>query len=123
MRHSNPSREDNVPPPAPGRPDPPVHRAVTITLMGPFLVLLMTASIPDLSQLQRMAARFAPTELRVETGQLSPGDRRALGKLIEASRVLNDVFLEQVWSGNRALYAKLRQDPSALGKARLHYFW
>src|SRR5580700_1110867 len=86
-------------------------------------MLAATAAIPDLAQLQKMAARFQPTEMRVDVSRLSPGDRQALGKLIEAARVLNDIFLTQMWSGNHALHAKLRSDASALGKARLDYFW
>ena len=86
-------------------------------------MLALTANIPDLAQLDQMIARFRPTELRVDMAKLSPGDRQALAKLIEASSVLNDIFLNQIWSGNQALYAKLRQDTSPLGKARLHYFW
>src|SRR5580692_2707238 len=86
-------------------------------------MLAATAAIPDLGQLQKMTARFQPTELRVDVSKLSPGDRQALVKLIEAARVLNDIFLTQMWSGNHSLYAKLRQDTSPLGKARLDYFW
>ena len=86
-------------------------------------MLAATAAIPDLAQLQKMIARFQPTELRVDVSKLSPGDRQALGKLIEAARVLNDIFLTQLWSGNHALYSKLRQDTTPLGKARLDYFW
>jgi hypothetical protein len=86
-------------------------------------MLALAADIPDLAQLEKMAARFAPTELRVDVSKLSPGDRQALAKLIEASRVLEDIFLNQLWSGNPALYAKLRRDTTPLGKARLHYFW
>ena len=52
-----------------------------------------------------------------------PGDRKALPKLVEAARVLNHLFLDQLWSGNRELYAKLQKDATPLGKARLHYFW
>ena len=52
-----------------------------------------------------------------------PGDRKALPKLVEAARVLNLLFMDQLWSGNRALYAKLQKDTTPLGKARLHYFW
>jgi hypothetical protein len=76
-----------------------------------------------LAQLQKMTSRFAPTPLRVDTSSLSPGDRQALVKLLEASRILDEVFLEQLWSGNRALYAKLQKDRTPLGKAREHYFW
>jgi hypothetical protein len=78
---------------------------------------------PDLAQLEKMASRFAPTPLRVDTSRLSAGDRQALVKLIEAARVLNDVFMQQMWDGNLALYSRLHNDTTALGKARLHYFW
>ncbi|HXY51315.1 MAG TPA: hypothetical protein VEI01_17825 [Terriglobales bacterium] len=78
---------------------------------------------PALPQLQKMAARFAPTPLRVELDNLSSGDRQALVKLVEAARVVDDIYLKQLWSGNFALYTRLRGDSSPLGKARLHYFW
>ncbi len=78
---------------------------------------------PDVAELQKMAARFAPTPIRVDTSKLSDGDKKALVKLIEAGRVINDIFMQQFWSGDKALYAELQKDKSALGKARLHYFW
>ena len=83
---------------------------------------LMLAVIPALPELNRMIARFAPTELRVDTSSLSAGDRKALAKLIEASRMIDDIFLTQLWSGNHNLMRELEKDKSPLGKARLHYF-
>ena len=83
---------------------------------------LMLAVIPALPELNRMIARFAPTELRVETSSLSAGDRTALVKLIAASRMIDDIFLTQLWSGNHNLMRNLEKDKSPLGKARLHYF-
>jgi len=83
---------------------------------------LMLATLPALSDLDRMIARFAPTELRVDTSKLSAGDRKALAKLIEASRVIDDIFLTQLWSGNHKLLSELAKDKTPLGKARLHYF-
>ena len=79
--------------------------------------------IPDLPQLNAMTARFAPTPLRVDASQLSSGDQRALVKLIEAARLLNPIFMKQLWSGDLALYKKLQADKTPLGQARLHYFW
>ncbi len=78
---------------------------------------------PNQAELEKMTARFAPTPLRVDTSGLSSSDRQALIKLIQAARVLNDVFLKQLWDGNTALYARLQKDASPLGKARLNYFW
>ena len=83
----------------------------------------MATKVPDLAQLQKMTARFAPTELKVDISNLSDGDRKALVKLIEAARLIDDIFMQQYWSGDLALYAKLQKDTSPLGKARLHYFW
>jgi hypothetical protein len=81
------------------------------------------AAIPNLTQLQTMSARFAPTPLRVDTSKLSDGDRQAVVKLIEAARILDHVFMQQYWSGDQGLYARLQKDNGPLGKARLHYFW
>lgn len=89
------------------------------------LILFMTiasAAVPDLAELNRMIARFAPAKLNADTSRLSPGDRQALAKLVEAARVADDLFITQLWSGNAALKARLEKDESALGKARLHYF-
>src|SRR5690242_19631784 len=85
--------------------------------------LLAAAVMPDLAQLKQMSARFAPVTLKYDESGLSPGDRKALPKLIQAARVLNLLFMDQLWSGDRALYEKLKKDETPLGKERLHYFW
>lgn len=81
------------------------------------------SQVPDQSQLQRMAARFAPTKIEVDVSKLSAGNRKALPKLLEAARILNNIYMQQLWSGDRALYAKLQKERTPLGRARLHYFW
>jgi hypothetical protein len=81
------------------------------------------AKLPGLAELRKMRSRFAPTELRVSPTQLSPGDRQALARLIEAARIMDTLQLEQRWSGNHALYAKLKKDSTPLGRERLRYFW
>ncbi|HZL69355.1 MAG TPA: hypothetical protein VFC29_18730 [Candidatus Limnocylindrales bacterium] len=83
----------------------------------------LATKVPDLAQLQKMTARFAPTALDVDISNLSEGDSKALVRLVEAARVIDDVYMTQYWSGDLALYAKLQKDTSPLGKARLHYFW
>jgi hypothetical protein len=80
-------------------------------------------TVPDLAHLRAMTARFAPTQIEVNTSKLNAGDRQALVKLIEAARILNHVFMQQYWSGDLALYSELQKDKSPLGGARLHYFW
>jgi hypothetical protein len=80
-------------------------------------------SFPNADELNQMAARFAPAPLDVDLSSLSAGDKKALAKLIEAGHIVNHLFMQQFWSGDLALYQKLQLDKSALGKARLHYFW
>ena len=80
-------------------------------------------SFPDAQELNRMAARFAPAPLKVDLSGLSAGDKKALARLIEAGHLVNHIFMRQFWSGDLALYQKLQQDKSELGRARLHYFW
>ncbi len=82
-----------------------------------------SSASPGLAQLEKMTARFAPTTLRVDTSKLSSGDRQALVKLIEAGRILDNIFLIQYWSGNPGLYSRLQKDSTPFGKARLRYFW
>jgi hypothetical protein len=81
------------------------------------------AAFPNADELNQMAARFAPVKLEVDLSSLSAGDKKALAKLIEAGRIVNPLFMQQFWSGDLALYQKLQQDKTPLGKARLHYFW
>ena len=50
-----------------------------------------------------MSARFVPIDLTVDTSHLSPNDRAALKKLIEAARIIDRLFYRQLWSGNEAL--------------------
>ena len=66
--------------------------------------------------------RFAPTTLTADTSRLSAGDRRALARIIEAAKLLDPLYLEQVWSGNPALLKKLEVDRTPEGRARLQYF-
>jgi Peptidase family M49 len=97
-----------------------------IKKMLPLMLAVASAGsepkVPDLPELNRMIARFAPTEVRVDTSSLSTGDHKALVKLIEASRIVDDIFLTQLWSGNQKLLGELQKDKSPLGKARLRYF-
>jgi hypothetical protein len=98
-------------------------------LMSALIVMSTTcfaataAQVPDRAQLQAMTARFAPTPIQADLSGLSPGNRQALAKLIEAARILNDIYMQQLWSGDPALYASLQKERSPLGRARLRYFW
>ena len=77
----------------------------------------------SVAELNAMARRFAPVELRADTSTLSKGDRAAIARLIEAAKIVDTLQLRQRWAHNEALWAALRKDNSPLGKARQDYFW
>src|SRR5215510_525783 len=78
--------------------------------------------MPGTEELQRMTARFVPTEITADVSRLSPNDRRVLAKLVEASKIIDALFLRQVWSNNDAMLLDLAGDQTPEGRARLHYF-
>jgi hypothetical protein len=73
-------------------------------------------------ELEKKIARFAPTTLTADVSKLTPKDRQALDKIIAAAKLLDPLFLRQVWSGNDALEKKLMADKTPAGRQRLHYF-
>jgi hypothetical protein len=82
----------------------------------------MQNKVPDAPALERMAARFAPTDITADISSLPASERAALSKLVEAAKIMDAIFLRQVWAGNEAMLLDLIKDRSALGRARLHYF-
>jgi Peptidase family M49 len=97
--------------------------AVIFAFCVPLFALQAAQSpLPDAQAIQKMAARFAPTEIGADLSKLSENDRRVLAKLVEASRIIDALFLRQVWSGNEAMLLDLVRDQSPLGRERLHYF-
>ena len=80
------------------------------------------AQVSETARLQKMTARFAPTSIRADLSRLSAADKRVLTRLVEASKVLDALFLRQVWVGNEAMLLDLARDTTPEGRARLHYF-
>jgi hypothetical protein len=74
------------------------------------------------TDLARKIRRFSPTELTASTAHLSANDKKALAKIIEAAKLMDPLYLRQVWSGNEALKKKLEADKTTAGQLRLHYF-
>jgi Peptidase family M49 len=103
-------------------------------LLAALCVLLPTVALPqtrtraaaaqtgELAELNAKIRRFAPTVVTADASKLGAADRRALAKIVEAAKLLDLLFLRQVWAGNVALQRRLEADRTALGRARLHYF-
>src|SRR6185436_3124269 len=87
-----------------------------------FLSTLMIAIALDAPALQKAAARFAPTEVSADLSGLPAREVEALKRILEAARLMDTLYLRQVWAGNEPLLLRLAQDATPLGRARLHLF-
>ena len=76
------------------------------------------------SPLRTMTARFAPADIGADLSALPENERQALARLVEAARIMDGLFLRQVWSGNVALLESLAHHAVTGGDAAdaLHYF-
>ena len=72
--------------------------------------------------LEQKIARFAPTEISADISKLSTGDKKALEKIIEAARLMDLIYFQQLWSGNLEFIKKVESDTSRAGRERLHYY-
>ncbi len=79
-------------------------------------------TVSEAARIDTMAARFAPVEIAVDLSTLPLQEQQVLAKLVAAARVMDALFLRQVWAGNEALLLDLLDDTSSAGKARLRYF-
>ena len=86
------------------------------------LLPLALLAAPDAAALNKMSARFAPVELKVDVAALPASERAVIAKLVQASRIVDALFLRQVWAGNSGMLLELMRDTSSAGKARLEYF-
>ena len=96
--------------------------AFTLALLTASTAMAQNSKQPDQARLEKMTARFAPTEITADVAKLSPNDRKVLARLVEASQIIDGIFLRQAWSGNPSMLLDLAGDQSAEGRARLHYF-
>ena len=101
---------------------------ISLTLLSIILTIVSPAQknerprASDPGSLPTKIRRFSPTVLTANTSRLLPKDRLALQKLIAAAKLLDPLFLRQVWSGNDELKKKLSADKSATGRMLLNYF-
>ena len=78
------------------------------------------APIPGAAALKRLAARLVPAELSVDLSRLPASEQAALLDILRAARLMDGLFMRQVWAGNDTLLVALAGDTTPLGRERLH---
>ena len=69
-----------------------------------------------------MTPLFAPVDIGADISSLPPPERAALARIIDAARVMDALFLEQVWAGNPSLLLALQGERDARNRARRAFF-
>jgi hypothetical protein len=69
-----------------------------------------------------IANRFAPVEIGADISSLPASEQQALARLVEAARIMDALFLRQVWAGNETMLQRLARAASEDGRARLRAF-
>ena len=69
-----------------------------------------------------MTPLFAPVDIGADISSLPRSERAALARTIDAARVMDALFLEQVWAGNPSLLLALQGDRGPARRAQLAFF-
>lgn len=76
----------------------------------------------DPKMIQDRIAQFIPVEIKYDTTLLTAKDRIVLNKLYLASKIMDDIFLTQVYSKNEEIKNKLRSSDNIPSQLQLEYF-
>ena len=69
-----------------------------------------------------MSPLFSRVQIGTSLETLPDNERRALAAIIAAAKMMDAIFLEQVWAGNPAVLLELASDTTARGQTRLDFF-
>ena len=106
-------REIVQPIPSPGQPSQPAAQVTTV----PLLVDTITAT-----EIAARVAQFAPATLDFDDRTLAPWEKQVLAKLVEASRIMHDIYTIQVSPQNPSWRAQLAAQNGDGKEAALEYF-
>jgi hypothetical protein len=76
----------------------------------------------EIIMLKEKIAQFAPTELKYDSTTLNEKQRIVIRKLVEASQIMDSIFLKQVYAKNVEIKDSLQNSSSEADKLKLKYF-
>ena len=76
----------------------------------------------EIEKMKEKIAQFAPTELKYDSTYLDKRQRIVVRKLVEASQIIDSIFLNQVYSKNMQIKNDLQNSTSEEDQLKLKYF-
>jgi len=76
----------------------------------------------EITMLKEKIAKFVPTELNYDSSLLDEREKTVVEKLYQASKIMDEIFLEQVYAKNDEIKAKLTSENTEEAKLQLELF-
>jgi hypothetical protein len=76
----------------------------------------------EVTMLKEKIAKFVPVEIQYDETLLTDREKIVLEKLYRASQIIDEIFLEQVYSKNDLIKSELTKSEDELSKLQLEYF-
>lgn len=101
---------------------------LSLFLLAPLLIGLMacqqesTMKYSQKELLQNKINQFAKTPVTFDSTLLDARQKVVVNKLFQAARIMDEIFLDQVYAGNRAIKADLEVREDELSQLTLEYF-
>lgn len=76
----------------------------------------------EITMLNEKIAKFVPTELNYDSSNLDEREKVVVEKLYHAAKIMDEIFLEQVYSKNDEIKARLMKETTEESKLQLELF-
>lgn len=76
----------------------------------------------EIKMIKEKIAKFVPVDIQYDESLLSEREKVVLEKLYRASKIMDEIFLEQVYSKNSQIKSELMADNSDEAKVKLELF-
>ena len=102
------------------------YLSITIILVSIFLLgcekKADTEQSEEMTMTEQTIAKFSPTEIKYDASTLDERQKKVVEKLYRASKIMDEIFLEQVYSKNDRIKADLMKQDTKEAKVELKLF-
>ncbi len=99
-----------------------MNKIVSILIILSFVLAACKKNQEINNMLDQKVAQFSTTLLKYDESILDDRQKIVVAKLVEAAKVMDDIFLEQVFSKNAEIKSKLGNSKEANDQTALKYF-
>lgn len=100
-----------------------MKKGLSLVLLSIFFIYGCSSQNEDeIEMMKQKIDQFSVTQIKYDESLLDENQKMVVQKLYEAAKVMDEIFLEQVYSQNFEIREKLQDSPDGLSKLQLKYF-